>query len=247
MMIKNLEQIYTPTPNDKIQTFSDYSEEHKAVGGRMVIIRNINNKEMKLNGGFFSARLNDFQTKWLPCEGESLVCKLVLEHFKHYIRENNNTIHHFTDSLPCVQAFKRARLGAFSTSARISTFLTTISSLNVEIHHTPGKNIQLVDYNSRNPTTCSQAKCQICKFIKEQVEIGDNVGKLNSIQIQDILSGKTQIPFLQRNSWLQAQNNDRTHVKLRQLILNSQAPEQKRQNMKTQKLNCYIIYTGKES
>jgi len=66
-MIKNLEQIYTPTPEDKLQTFSDYSEENKAVGGRLIIIRNINNKQVKLNGGYFSARLNDFQTKWLPC------------------------------------------------------------------------------------------------------------------------------------------------------------------------------------
>ena len=40
-MIRNLEQIYTPTPEDQLQTFSDYSEEQKAVGGRMVILRRI--------------------------------------------------------------------------------------------------------------------------------------------------------------------------------------------------------------
>ena len=177
---------------------------------------------------FFSARLNEFQTKWLPCEGESLACKLVLEHFKHYIRESKSIVHHFTDSLPCVQAFKRARLGHFSSSARISTFLTAISTLNVEIHHTPGKNIPLVDYISRNPVTCSQNGCQICKFIKEQVDIGDNIGKLNMIQIQDILSGKSRVPFLQRNSWLKAQNRDPTHSKLKQLIKHSQAPEHKK-------------------
>ena len=193
-MIKNLEQVYTPTPNDHLQTYSDYSEEHKAVGGRMIIVRNVNNKQVKLNGGYFSTRLNAFQTKWLPCEGESLACKLVLEHFRPYIRENKNTVKHFTDSLPCVQAFKRAKLGAFSASARISTFLTAINSMNVEILHMAGKDIQLVDYISRHPNTCSQTKCQICKFIAEHVQIGDNTYKLNSIQISDVLSGKINIP-----------------------------------------------------
>ena len=166
----------------------------------MVIVRKVDNKTLKLNGGYFSARLNGFQTKWLPCEGESLACKLVLEHFRPFIRESKNVVQHFMDSLPCVQAFKRAKLGAFSTSARIATFLTAINSMNVEILHKAGKNIPLVDYISRNPNTCSDTNCQVCKFVEEHVQIGDNTSKLNSVQIQDILSGKLNVQFLQRNS-----------------------------------------------
>ena len=49
MMIKTLEKIYTPTPDDHLQTFSDYSQEHNAVGGQLVIVRNIKGKTMKLN------------------------------------------------------------------------------------------------------------------------------------------------------------------------------------------------------
>ena len=235
-MIQNLENIYTPTPNDHIQTYSDYSEEHKAVGGRMVIVRKSENKILKLNGGYFSARLNGFQTKWLPCKGESLACKLVLEHFRPFIRESKNVVQHFTDSLPCVQAFKRAKLGAFSTSARIATFLTTINSMNVEILHKAGKNIPLVDYISRNPNTCSDTNCQICKFVEEHVQIGDNTNKLNSIQIQDILSGKLNVPFLQRNSWIDVQHRDGTHIKLKTLIANSQAPERRKTKGENTKL-----------
>ena len=174
----------------------------------MIIVRNEGGKEVKLNGGFFSARLNKFQSNWLVCELESVGVKLVLQHFSHYIRENKNVVLHFTDSLPTVQAFKRAKLGAFSSSARIATFLSSISSFNVDIHHIPGKQLQFVDWMSRHPNTCQDRSCQICKFVDEQINIGDNVGKLNSIQIQDILSGKLSIPFTQRQSWIDAQNRD---------------------------------------
>ena len=127
-------------------------------------------------------------------------------------------------------------MGAFSASARISTFLTTISSLNVEIHHTAGKDIQLVDYISRHPNTCLNEKCQICKFVNEQVKIGNNVSKLNSVHIQDIMSGKINTPFLQRKPWLEAQLKDKTHITLRQLIQNSQAPPKKKTRDENTKL-----------
>ena len=112
-MIKTLEKIHTPTPEDTLHTVSDFSAQENAVGGKLIILRKTGDRTVKLNGGFFSARLNKFQSKWLPCEGESLACKLVLEHFKHYIRESNNKTIHFTDSLPCVQAFKRAQTRSF--------------------------------------------------------------------------------------------------------------------------------------
>ena len=47
--------VYIPTKNDRIQLFSDYSDQNKAIGGSMVIIRKEDGKERKLLGGFFSA------------------------------------------------------------------------------------------------------------------------------------------------------------------------------------------------
>ena len=234
--IKSLEYIYTPTPDDRIQTYSDYSQEHNAVGGQMIIVRKEGDKEVKLNGGFFSARLGKLQSRWLVCELESVGVKLVLEHFSHFIRENKNVVLHFTDSLPTVQAFKRAKLGAFSSSARIASFLSSVSSLNVDIHHIPGKQLQLVDWISRHPNTCPERSCQICKFVDQQIEIGDSVAKLNSIQIQDILSGNLAIPFTQRQSWIDAQNHDKTHVTLKHLISTSQSPEKKKTRNENTKL-----------
>ena len=144
------------------------------------------------------------------------------------IRESNNQHYHFTDSLPCVHAAKKAKLGAFSSSARISTFLSSISNLNVEFHHTAGKTLKLVDYISRNPLKCSEEKCQICNFNSKQVQIGDNAGKVREISMQEIMDGTAKMPFGQRQTWLQAQNDDKTHSILKKLIDTSQAPEKKR-------------------
>ena len=131
--------IYIPKPTDELHTYSDYSQENKAIGGRLVIRRETKEGTVDLNGGYYSSRLSKLQTKWLPCEGEALGIKLVLEHFAPYIRESLTTTIHHTDSLPCVQAYKRSKLGAFSNSARIATYLTSLSALNVEIVHIPGK------------------------------------------------------------------------------------------------------------
>ena len=43
-MIKTLEKIYTPTPEDELHTFSDFSAEIAAVGGKLIIVRNIDGK-----------------------------------------------------------------------------------------------------------------------------------------------------------------------------------------------------------
>ena len=41
-LIKTLEEVYTPTPTDHLQIYSDFSAEHAAVGGRLIIIRTCN-------------------------------------------------------------------------------------------------------------------------------------------------------------------------------------------------------------
>ena len=241
--LKSLQEVYTPRPSDILKTYSDYSAEHKAIGGQLIIHRKMDGKDVKLNGGFFSARLNKFQANWLPCEGEALGIKLVLQHFEPHIREATQQVQHYTDSLPCVHAYRRAKKGAFSTSARIATYLTSICGLNVEILHTAGKQLTLVDYISRNPTTCENNSCQICKFVDEQVEIGEKAANIKSINAQDVIDGHTQIPFAQKNTWLKAQASDKTHQTLTYLIKNSQAPQKKKTKDENTKLKLlYNLY-----
>ena len=117
--------ITEPRPQDKLSTYSDYSADSRAVGGRLVIERsNPDGTTQQLVGEFFSVVLDKHKQHWLPCEGEAAAIRLVLEHFSHYIRESNQPTIHYTDSQPCVLAWKRSKRGAFSSSSRISSFLT---------------------------------------------------------------------------------------------------------------------------
>ena len=83
--------------------------------------------------------------------------------FYENVRESKNTTKIHTDNMPSVQAWKRLKTGAFSSSARVASFLTGLSTLRVELVHNPGKNNMVSDYNSRNPFTCSEPRCQIYK------------------------------------------------------------------------------------
>ena len=49
--------ITEPKPNDQLYTFSDYSVEKNAIGGRLIIIRETESGPEELVGGFFSAFL----------------------------------------------------------------------------------------------------------------------------------------------------------------------------------------------
>ena len=102
--LNNLQTIFVAKPSDKLDIYTDYSQNSKAIGGRMMITREEDGISKKLLGGYFSCKLNNHQKNWLPCEGESLGVKLVAKHFSPIIMENlsSTTIH--TDNLPTVQS-----------------------------------------------------------------------------------------------------------------------------------------------
>ena len=130
----------------------------------MIKRKNEDGSTSSLFGGYFSCKLNNFQQNWLPCEGEALGVKLTCKHFSVYVMENKNTSIVCTDNLPTVHAWRRMKTGAFSSSARVASFLTGLSTLNVELVHKPGKDMILSDYNSRHPMACQEKKCKICQF-----------------------------------------------------------------------------------
>ena len=82
--------VHVPKPDDQLHTYSDYSEDGRAVGGRLEIIRIIDGQEVKLLGGYFSVILDKFKQHWAPCEAEAAGVRLVLHHFEPFIRENQN-------------------------------------------------------------------------------------------------------------------------------------------------------------
>ena len=236
--------IAEPRPGDELHTFSDYSAENNAIGGRLIILRKNGTSTEELIGGFYSAVLAKRKSAWLPCEGEACGIRLVLEHFQHHIRESNSVTIHFTDSQPCVMAWKRSQRGAFSSSSRIASFLTGLSALPVELRYKPGKTLHTSDYASRHPPKCSSPRCQICSFVREWEHIGDNAADIRQVTIEDIKSGTSIMPMTQRKVWKNIQKHDPIHCKLSDLILTQQLPESKKRKGDFTKLKLlHNLYT----
>ena len=236
--LNDIKTIYVPKPGDTLHTYSDFSQAHKAVGGRLEIHRPApDGSVQKLLGGHFSCRVSKHQKNWYPCEGEALAARLVVQHFSPHLRESKTPVIHHVDNMPTVQAWKRSKTGAFSTSARISAFLSGISALDIEIVYTPGQEMKTSDYNSRHPITCVEKRCQICQFANEMEILGDNViPMVGKIMVEDIEQGRVNMPYTQRAAWLKVQKNDPLHQKLSFLIDSSQLPDKK----KTKGLNTHL-------
>ena len=147
----------------------------------MTIIRKVNGEEKKLLGGHFSAMMEKNKHQYLPCEGEAFAIKITVLHFQEFIKENPNTTVHHTDSMPCVQAWRRMTVGKFSSCPRISAFLTTMSSLPIRVEHRPGSSMQLADHASRHPPPPCGGKCEICQYVQEEQAVGDNIDAVMSI------------------------------------------------------------------
>ena len=242
-----VEAITTPRPSDRLHSYSDFSQEACAVGGRMILKREEDGKEVTRLVGYYSAQLDAAKVRWNPCEGESLGCRLVLEHFASYIRQSDHVTIHHCDNRPTCQAWQRFRKGAYSTSSRISAFLTGLSALPVEIEYTPGKDLHTSDYFSRHPVKCDEARCQICVFNKDWTDIGDNCANIRSISVEEIMSGQASIPYHQRKVWKEMQDNCPVHVKLRNLIITGALPEKKKTNGPNTKLKyLHNLYQKQE-
>ena len=244
--LSDLSTISVPRPDDKLVLFSDWCQQEKAIGGRMEIHRLMPDGSTKiLNGGHFSARANGFQKQWLACDGESLAIRTTIKHFLPHIRQSSNEVCHFTDNSPCVHAWERAKRGHFSSSARISTFLSSLSTENIVLKHRPGKYMHQSDHASRHPTVCNEGTdCQICKFVREEVQTGDRaVPLINFLSVSDIESGRSVMPFLQPSAWSKIQKADPAHKKLDWLLLHGQRPEKKQtKGVHTQTKHLYTLY-----
>ena len=140
--------ITIPTRSDSLIITTDGSPVNKGLGATLFTVRG----GKKLLSGFFSMKVKSHQEKWYPCEFEALAISAAIEHFGPYIRESSSQVRILTDSKPCVQAFNKLCKGEFSASARVSTFLSQLSSYNVSLHHIKGELNAASDYSSRHPS-----------------------------------------------------------------------------------------------
>ena len=151
----------------------------------------------------FSAQLKKHQASWLPCEIESLAVTAAVNHFATDVVNSNHQTLILTDSLPSVQAFAKLQRGQFSSSARVSTFLSTLSRYNVHLSHLKGKENIYSDYVSRNAVQCDQKRCQICTYI---AEVGESV--VRACTVKEVLDSTCSVPFSSRSGWHEMQVSD---------------------------------------
>ena len=188
--LSNSKIITLPRTGDNLQIITDASK--TGIAATLYVIRN--NKP--LIAGFFNAKLRKHQISWIPCELEALCISSAVKHFAADITNSQNPVIIMTDSRPCIQSYEKLCRGQFSTSARVATFLSTISRYPVKLLHIKGAHNILADYASRNPIDCNSAECQVCKFIQESEE-----SVIRTLTIKDILESNIPVPFSSRKSW----------------------------------------------
>ena len=245
--VKSPEGIHLPRREDRIITSSDFSKQTGAIGGKMMIVRKLDSgKEVSLLGGHFSAKVGEGRSKWLPCDGEALGVKQVLEHFQHHIRESNHECIHYTDSMPVVQAHRRLITGRFSNSSKITAFLATMATLPVRLEHRPGSSLLNEDHASRHPPPPCEGPCQICKFINDDVEIGNKLSVFTlseEAECREIMEKDFDVPYLQLKTWLHEQRNCPVHSRIVALIRNGQEPERRKTGgLHTQVKHLHTLY-----
>ena len=222
---EDFEAVTMPRPSDKLHTYSDYSQDTRSVGGKMLIERVEDGVTTWHLAGYYSATIDKNKTKWLPCEGEAAAIKMTLRHFTPWIVESENFTEHHTDNQACVQAWARLKKGAHSNSARISSFLSELSMLPVNITYKPGKDMHTSDFASRNPVKCQTPEsCQICKFAREIETIGDKSALIRTVTVEDIKAGRSVLPLTQRKAWVDVQKKDSTLEKFKHLTRIGQSP-----------------------
>lgn len=207
--LKSLKSITIPRSSDHLIVTSDGSIKNNGIGSVLYILRD----GKLLLGGYFSMKLSDCEVRWLPCELEALAIGCAVNHWQMYIRESNHVTQLLTDSKPCVQAAKKLARGEYSASARVSTFLNTISRFRVNLQHVAGASPKMLpaDYLSRHPITCESKNCQICTFA---YDISESV--VRGLTVSDVLDRKCPMPFTNKITWIECQNecSDLRRVKL---------------------------------
>lgn len=184
--------ITLPRRADELWLVTDASTKSRGIGATLYLRRQ---NDLVL-AGFFNAKLKQHQVTWLPCEIEALSISCAVSHFTPYIIQSDHPVHILTDSKPCIDAYSKLARGEFSNSARVTTFLSTLSRFPVVMHHIPGEKNLASDFASRHPVTCTNSDCQVCRFV---ADTGDSV--IRNLTVTDVTDGTATMPFTSRSAW----------------------------------------------
>ena len=232
--LHNNKSITIPKPRDQLWLVTDGAVKKPGIGSTLYIQRD---GQLHVSG-YFSAKLRQRQTDWIPCETEALSIAASLQHFSPYIIQSIEKPSVLTDSKPCVQAHNKLLKGQFSNSSRLSTFLSTACRYAVKMQHLDGSANVPSDFQSRNAPECHDPSCQICLFVNDL-----ETATVNAVSTESIIKGTSRMPFITRSTWLSSQSEcpdlRRVHSHLRQ----GTRPSKKLTNVKDIKryLNCCTL------
>ena len=205
--LRSPETIVIPCHDDMLQIVTDAAVQPTAIGAALYVIRG----DQTLLAGFFNAKLPRYKRRWLPCELEAVAISAALIHFAPYIRQSVHRPCVLTDNKPCVDAVAMMNRGQYSASARLCTFLSTVSRYQAVVKHIQGTANMTSDYISRNPVTCSDHSCQVCKFLQMSMEsvvlsaVSCPEAQISTVSVSDVLDGKVHLPFTNKRAWVEIQ------------------------------------------
>ena len=160
----------------------------------------------KLPVRIHSAKLKDSCKKWSPCELEALACAAAIEKEFDLVRESTKPLIVCSDSKPVHEAINLIKKGNFSTSSRMSSFLTNLNRIPIISNHISGKAKlnPIADHQSRFPSQCQSDVCSICRFVDETIaSVLEPEAKNCSIMTE------SNEGFASRSAWKQAQNENK--------------------------------------
>ena len=218
--IEKLVTLFLPSPEDQLIMETDASKG----GGKNNLPAGIGHILFVLKDGqklpvrIHSTKLPDKCKKWQACEIETLAFAVGIDKEYDLIRESKHPLIICTDSKPVHQAVKLINSGKFSTSARMSSFLTNVNRTRIETRHISGKARlnPLSDLQSRSPAECDSEYCSVHKFIKDAIDSVVDEGAKNCKVIE--------IGFANREAWRNCQEANQACKTAKKLLTSGKPP-----------------------
>ena len=211
--VSKMVNLYLPSPDDQLLMETDASK--IGIGHVLFVVKD----GKKLPVRIHSAKLPDKCKTWAPCEVESLAFAAGIDKEYDILRESKLPLIICPDSKPVHEAVKLINSGKFSTSARMSSFLTNVNRTRIESRHISGKAKlnPIPDLQSRFPSDCSSEFCSVHKFINGAVDsIVDEGAKNCSIVHED--------GFTNRESWKNCQKSNQACSVAKQFLTSGKPP-----------------------
>ena len=221
--ISTMKTLYLPSPEDQLLLVPDAAkggrqgEGHAGIGHILYAVKD----DKKLPVRLHSAKLKESSKRWSPCELEALACAAAIEKEYDLIRESTKPLVVCPDSKPVHEAINLIKKGNFSTSSRMSSFLTNLNRIPLISSHISGKAKlnPVADHQSRFPSECSSELCSICKFVDETIAAVLEPEAKNC----SLLTSQTE-GFTNKAAWRQAQMENQACQLAKHFLITGKPP-----------------------